>query len=136
MNEQTRERLRMHSPEFYDVTENRVAIAQEHSLIELFRDARREGSSIGTFLGSVSLFLSTMFSLESTQTFQDRFGVPASSWQAIFIIVAVVSFVVAIWSLSIIFIRWRRKKLFSEDVVKSRFFSEEKRMGSKPTKGS
>jgi hypothetical protein len=128
MDQRTREKLKMHHPEFYDATENRVAIAQEHSLVLLFKDAKNEGRSIAALFGFIGLFLSTIFTLASTATFQERFGIPASSWQAIFSILAVGALIGIIWNLITIAIRWRRKKLFSEDVVQSRFFSEDHRM--------
>lgn len=131
MNQKTKEKLKMHNPEFYDVTENLVAVAQEHSLVELFRDARAEGRSIATLIGSVGVFTSTMLTLASTETFKDRFGVPASSWQAIFTMVAVLSAIATVWSLAVIIIRIARKKFFSEDVVKSRFFSDDKKLNGK-----
>lgn len=118
----------MHSPEFYDATENRVAVAQEHSLRELFRDARAEGGSIATLIGSLGVFLSTMLTLASAETFKERFGIPASSWQAIFTMVAAISVAVAIWQLIVLVVRVWRKKFWSEDMVKSKFFPEDKKL--------
>lgn len=125
----------MHSPEFYDATENRVAVAQEHSLVALFRDARAEGNTIGAIFGSLSVFLSTLFTLESTQTFQDKFGIPASSWQAIFTMIAVLSFGTLLWNLGVLINRLVRGRLFSDDVVKTRFFSEDKKLNGPKQKG-
>jgi len=131
MNQKTKEKLKMHNPEFYDATENRVAITQEHSLIELFRDARSESGSIATLIGSFSVFLSTMLTLASTETFKEKFGVPASSWQAIFTIVALLSVTITIWESVKLIVRWRRKNFWSEDIVKSKFFCEDKKLRSR-----
>jgi len=125
----------MHNPEFYDATENRVVVAQEHSLIGLFRDARAEGNTIGAIFGSLSVFLSTLFTLESTQTFQDKFGIPAGSWEAVFIMVAALSFGALLWNLGVLINRFMRGRLFGEDVVKMRFFSEDKKLNGSKQKG-
>jgi hypothetical protein len=134
MNQQTREKLKMHNPEFYDATENRVAVAQEHSLTALFRDARAEGNTIGALFGSLSVFLSTLFTLESTQTFQDKFGIPASSWQAIFTMVAFLSLGAFLWNLGVLITRFIRGRFFGEDVIKIRFFSEDKKLNGNKRK--
>jgi len=134
MNKKNREKLRVRNPEFYDATENRVVVTQEHSLIELFRGARAEGSSIAMLIGSFGLFLSTILTLASADTFKEIFGISAPSWEAIFTIIAFLSALVMVWKLVVLIIRWRQKKLLSADVVKSKFFSEDNKMQGKPNK--
>jgi len=75
-----------------------------------------------------------MSTLSSTETFRDSFGIPSSSWQAIFIMVAVISAIVAIWQLIVVAVRLMRGKFWSKDVVRVRFFSEERKMNNRGTK--
>jgi hypothetical protein len=128
MNQKIREKLKMSGPEFYDATENRVAVAQEHALCGLFRDARAEGKSIAACLGAAGVLISTLLTLASVQSFGDTFGIPGSAWRAIFIMVAAIATFVTISELVKIGIRLWKKNFWSEDIVRAKFFSPERQL--------
>ncbi|MDO8466593.1 MAG: hypothetical protein Q7S83_00440 [bacterium] len=96
MNQKIKDRLRANKLEYYDATDDKVAVIQKPTLEKIRKDERHLGLKIGSWWGSLALGSSLLFSLATTENFGAFMGIGGSAWQAIFFIglaIAIMAFI-------------------------------------------
>lgn len=131
MNQKIKEKLRANKLEYYDATDDKVAVIQKPTLEKIRKDERHLGLKIGSWWGSLALGSSLLFSLATTENFGAFMGIGGPAWQAIFVIglaIAAVVFITLSVSLAPNLFRYLFGKKSSEN---DPIFTLENKMNSK-----
>ncbi len=133
MNLKVKEKLKIEKPEYYDATDSRVIILQDHKIHRISKTAFLDGLKIGSISGAFVFAASTTITLLSTKEFSYRLGIPPAIWEALFIVTTILAWTaflgVSIWVL----LNWRQRGYFGEfDTEK--LFNEEHRISLTPTR--
>lgn len=134
MKKSIRDKLKIEKPEYYDLTDSRIAVIQDHKLKGIIHAAFKEGLKIGSIVGSLAFAISTNITLVSTEKFSDRFGFSAATWESIFILSAMFGWMAFVLILGRILLGWYRKGYLGEPNIEDMFKIQNKKEQAKKKK--
>lgn len=125
MKEDTFRKLRMQNPEYYDNTDNRVALVPLPALEKNIRMSFWRGTRIGSFLGLIGFAVSSLATLITAETFNAFLGLDGPIWHAIFVLI----FAVSIGILIVLFFIMKGRGDFNGDTdIQEDFFSDSNKL--------
>jgi len=98
MNKETRSKLKMERPEYYDNTESKAAIIQKSVLREILNKSHGQGIRLGAFAATPGLLVALLIPLITVkeENFDEFLGIGGAVWRALlilFLLVAIGTFV-------------------------------------------
>lgn len=76
----------MERPEYYDSTENKVAVVPKMELEKVTKKSYWHGFQLGSFFGTLGLVISSLLALVTAKDFNSFLGIDGPTWKAILIL--------------------------------------------------
>lgn len=127
MNKKILSKLKMERPEYYDSTDNKVAVIPKMEIEKVVKKSYWHGFQLGSLFGTLGIVISSLLALVTAKDFNSFLGIDSPTWKAIFILLLFGSTVVFIMLL-IITIRNFWKGNFKDSKIIEEFFKDDKKI--------
>src|SRR3990167_3097711 len=126
MNKKIFSKLKMEKPDYYDCTKSEAVIIQKPEIEQIIRIVYKKGTRVGSILGTFGISVSSLLVLVTVPQFNSFLSIKGPTWEAIFILVFVSSFVVFLSSSFFIIWDLIKRGSWEPEIIRELFDKDKK----------